>query len=431
MKNFRLTLMLLSIAWLTFSCSDDDNSDGLPDTSQSFGELEGEYIRLAMIVDSTQMMVMNPVSEQTTFTVNEPMTPGARYYLSPTGRYLVSIERAQNQTRFFDVGIVNHTDHGHEYAANWLDNVVTSPMPTHYSDTGDDIVIFNDGDASILHIEESRLEFAGYQPPVIPVATTAHHGAVVRLVNGLFATTFRDESIEDALPQIVKLVDDQGQVQVDNEDVRVGRIHGNTSNGNVALFGSTDGVVVASAKNEIFLIPNVDTLMNAERGNWIGTVRGHDNLDVFYGWARAQGLFRIDPASQSMTRFYEGDDVKSFFFSEDGTYLILHKTDDEIVVYDAASGNEMTQEVIAIAPDAAYDNARREAPTELERLRLMEEPERVLTASAEFLYVLEPSQTEINVLRLSDLSSVKTMTLDSPVDVIMRVGFHRKENIAW
>jgi hypothetical protein len=44
----------------------------------------------------------------------------------------------------------------------------------------------------------------------------------------------------------------------------------------------------------------------------------------------------------------------------------------------------------------------------------MEEPERVLTASAEFLYVLEPSQTAINVYRLSDLSSVKTITLAAP-----------------
>ena len=383
-----------------------------------------------MMAGDNQMMLMNPRTGETTFTVNEPLTEGARYYLSPTGRYLVSIERAQNQTRFFDAGIVNHTDHGHEYAALWLETTLSSPTPTHYSATGDDIVIFNDGDGSIMHIEESRLEFAGYQPAVIPMPNqTQHHGATVRLDNGLFAVTFQHDTVtKDPLPQIVKLVDDQGKVQVDNESVRVGRIHGNTSNGKVALFGSTDGIVVANANNEISLIPNVDTLMNAESGNWIGTVKGHDNLDIFYGWARAQGLFRIDPASLSMTRFYEGDDVKSFFFSEDGAYLILHKTDNEIVVYNADSGSEMTQEMIAIAPDAAYENARREAPTELERLRLMEEPERVLTTSAEFLYILEPSQTEINVLRLSDLSSVKTMTLDSPVDVIQRVGFHRKAN---
>ncbi|MEM6843506.1 MAG: WD40 repeat domain-containing protein [Bacteroidota bacterium] len=428
MKNLRLSLMLLSLTWLTFSCSDDDPA---PDVSQSFSDLEGEYIRLAMMANGNQMMVMNPMSETITSTVNETLSQGefTRYYVSPTGRYLVSVERGENQTRFFDSGIINHNDHGHENPAQWLGKVVASEIPTHYSATGDDIVLFNDGDGSIVHIEESRLEFNDYQPPVIPVATQ-HHGAAVRLDNGLFAVTFRDESMEDILPQMVKLVDEQGQVQVDDESVRVGRIHGDASNGRVALFGSTDGLLAAYNDRTLALIPNLEG-MNAESGNWIGTVRGHDNLDVFYGWARAQGLFRIDPASQSMTRFYEGDDVKSFFFSEDGTYLILHKTDDEVMVFNAATGSEMTQEVIAIAPDVEYENARKEAPTELERLRLMEEPERVLSASSEFLYVLEPSQTEVNILRLSDLSSVKTLTLDSPVDVIMRVGFHRKENVAF
>ena len=431
MRFSNLPWVVLSLAWLTFSCSDDDNDS--PEAS-SFSQQEGEYIRLAMMVDSTQMMVMNPTTEQVTFTINTPLTGGARYYVSPTGRYLVSVERAQNQTRFFDAGIVNHTDHGHEYAALWPDKVVTSPTPTHYSATGDDIVLFNDGDGSIVHIEESRLEFADYQPPVIPMKNqTPHHGAAVRLDNGLFAVTFQHDTVEtDALPQMVKLVDEQGQVQVDNESVRVERIHGDASNGRVALFGSTDGLVAAYEDQTIALIPNVDTLMNAERGNWIGTVRGHDALDVFYGWARAQGLFRIDPANRSMTRFYEGDDVESFFFSEDGRYLILHKTDDEVMVYDAGSGNEMTQAAMAMAPDVAYENARQAASTELEQLRQMEETERVLTASAEFLYVLEPSLTEINVRRLSDdLSSVKTIELDAPVDVITRVGFHRKANESY
>lgn len=407
MKNLRLPFMLLSLAWLTFSCSDDDPT---PSLSESFAELEGEYIRLAMMAGGDQTIVMNPVTEQTTFTVNEPLTEGARYYLSPTGRYLVSIERAQNRTRFFDAGIVNHTDHGHEYAAQWLDLVVPSSEPTHYSATGDDIVLFNDGDGSIVHIEESRLEASAYQPSVIPMPNqTQHHGATVRLDNGLFAVTFQHDTVtKDPLPQIVKLVDEQGQVQVDNESVRVSRIHGNASNGKVALFGSTDGLIAAYDDKTIALIPNLEG-MNAESGNWIGTVKGHDNLDVFYGRATALGIFRIDPASQSMTPLYEGDDTeRSYFFSEDGTYLVLPKTNNEVVVYNAETGSQVAQTTMSAVSTG--------------------QPERVMTASAEFLYVLEPSQTEISVLRLSDLSSVKTITLDAPVDVIHRVGFHRKAN---
>jgi hypothetical protein len=412
MKNLRLFFMLLSLGWLTFSCSENDP---VPDTSQSLTELEGEYIRLAMMAGNNQMMVMNPVTEEATFTVNEPLTEGARYYVSPTGRYLVSIERAQNRTRFFDAGIVNHTDHGHEYAAVWLEKTITSPTPTHYSATGDDIVLFNDGDGSIVHIEESRLEAPAYEAAVIPLANqTQHHGAVVRLDNGLFAATFQHDTVtKDPLPQMVKLVNEQGQVQFEDASVQVGRIHGNASNGKVALFGGTEGVIAVYDNQTMALIPNLEG-MNAERGNWIGTVEGHDNQDVFYGRAGALGLYRIDPAAQSMTQFYEGDNVEEFFFSEDGTYLIVHKavseTSGEIVVYNAASGSQVAQTSFSVVKDA---------------------PERVLTASSELLYVLEPSQTEISVLRLTDLSSVKTITLDAPVDAIHRVGFHRKANEAW
>ncbi|MGB3852441.1 MAG: hypothetical protein WA958_21130 [Tunicatimonas sp.] len=412
MKNLRLPFMLLSLAWLTFSCSENDP---MPSASQSLAELEGEYVRLAVIAGNNQMMVMDPVTEEATFTVNEPLTDGARYYVSPTGRYLVSIERAQNRTRFFDAGIVNHTDHGHEYAAVWLDNTITSPTPTHYSATGDDMVLFNDGDGSIVHIEESRLEAPNYVPPVIPLANqTKHHGAVVRLDNGLFAATFQHDTVtKDVLPQMVKLVDEQGQVQFENDAVQVGRIHGNASNGKVALFGGTEGVIAAYDNQTMALIPNLEG-MNAERGNWIGTVEGHDNLDVFYGRAGALGLYRIDPADQSMTQFYEGDDVAEFFFSEDGTYLIVHKavseTSGEIVIYNAASGSQVAQTSFSVVKD---------------------DPERVLTASSELLYVLEPSQTEISVLKLSDLSSVKTITLDAPVEAIHRVGFHRKANESY
>ena len=401
--------MFLSLAWLTFSCSENDP---MPDTSQSLAELEGEYIRLAIVASNNQMMVMDPVTEEATFTVNEPLADGARYYVSPTGRYLVSIERAQNRTRFFDAGIVNHTDHGHEYAALWLETTITSPTPTHYSATGNDIVLFNDGDGSIVHIEESRLEAPAYEPAVIPLANqTKHHGAVVRLDNGLFAVTYQHDTVtKDLLPQMVKLVDEQGQVQAEDPTVQVGRIHGNASNGKVALFGGTEGVIAAYDNQTMALIPNLEG-MNAESGNWIGTVEGHDNLDVLYGRARALGLYRIDPADQSMTQFYEGDDVVEFFFSEDGNYLIVHKkvgeTSDEIVVYNAASGSQVAQSSFS---------------------RVKDDPERVLTASSELLYVLEPSQTEINVLRLSDLSSVKTITLDASVEAIHRVGFHRKAN---
>ncbi|MGD1889298.1 MAG: hypothetical protein ACFB15_01645, partial [Cyclobacteriaceae bacterium] len=318
-------------------------------------------------------------------------------------------------------GIENHEDHGHEYQALWLDRTLSSPTPTHFSALWEDMVIFNDGDGSILHIEERRLEFAGYSPTPIAVADQ-HHGAAVKMDHGLFAVTFRDQALDEDLPQMIKLEDDQGQIQAENNEVQVGRIHGNASNGEYAAFGSTDGILLANTSNEISLIPNIEGL-NAESGNWIGTLRGHDNVDVFYGWARSLGIYRIDPVAGTMTSLYAGDDVKSLFFSQKGEYLILHKTNDDIIVYDAHDGDKMTEAPVSLAHDANAYNARKGYKTEVEALRAMNEPERVLGVSGEFLYTLEPTGDQVKIFDLHDMEEVHSMQLDSPVDNLFIMGF--------
>jgi hypothetical protein len=419
MKSYKLLLMSLSLLWVFASCEEEDGV--IPETGETFADLESDWIRLATVTGDNQISIMQPTTGETTFEVSGPLTPGARYYTSGMGRYLVSVERAQDQIRFFDSGIELHDDHGHEYAALWLDRTLTSPTPTHFSALGEDMIIFNDGDGSILHVEETRLEFDAYEPALIPVADQ-HHGAAVKMEHGLFAVTFRDPSLDDRLPQMVKLVDAQGQVVAEDNEVRVGRIHGNASNGDYAAFGSTDGILVVNTSNEFSLIPNIEGLNN-ESGNWIGTLRGHKDLDVFYGWARSKGLYRIDPVAGTLTPFYEGDDVKSFFFSKNGEYLILHKTNDDIVVYDAHDGNKMTEAPVSLARDENAYNARKGYKNEVEALRAMNEPERVLGVSGEFLYALEPSGDMIKVFDLHDMEEVESMQLDSPVDNFFVMGF--------
>ncbi|MGD1891482.1 MAG: hypothetical protein ACFB15_12925 [Cyclobacteriaceae bacterium] len=89
MKNLCLSLILLSLAWFTFSCSDDDP---MPDEAESYADLESEWIRLAVVTGNNQISIMNPISGETTFEVSSSLTEAARYYPSGTGRYLVSVE---------------------------------------------------------------------------------------------------------------------------------------------------------------------------------------------------------------------------------------------------------------------------------------------------------------------------------------------------
>jgi hypothetical protein len=419
MKSYKLLLMSLSLLWVFASCEEEEGIN--PEAEETFADLESEWIRLATVTGDNQISIMKPTTGETTYEVSGTLTEGARYYRSGTGRYLVSVERAQNQVRFFDSGIELHDDHGHEYQALWLDRTLSSPTPTHFSALEEDMIIFNDGDGSILHVEERRLEFDAYSPSTIPVADQ-HHGAAVKMEHGLFAVTFRDPSLDDILPQMVKLVDEQGQVVAEDNEVRVGRIHGNASNGDYAGFGSTDGILVVNTSNEFSLIPNIEGLNN-ESGNWIGTLKGHKELDVFYGWARSKGLYRIDPEAGTMTSFYEGEDVKSFFFSQNGEYLVLHKDNDDIVVYDAYDGDMMTEAPVSLAQDADAYNARKGYKSEVETLRAMNEPERVLGVSGEFLYTLEPSRNQVKIFDLHDMEEVESILLDSPVDNFFVMGF--------
>ncbi|MFP4096916.1 MAG: hypothetical protein ACLFUB_20700 [Cyclobacteriaceae bacterium] len=420
MKSYRLLLISLSLMWAFAACNEDEVV--APEPEETFADLESDWIRLAMVTGDNQIGIFNPSTEEFTYQVEGTLTEGARYYISGTGRYLVSVERVQNQVRFFDSGIENHEDHGHEYQARWLDRAVASPTPTHFAALWEDIVIFNDGDGSILHVEERRLEFDAYQPTLIPVADQ-HHGAAVKLDHGLFVVTFRDPALDDVLPQRVMFVDEQGQPVGDHQGVQVGRIHGNASNGEYAAFGSTDGIIIASTDNEISLIPNTEGL-NAESGNWVGIVKGHDELDVFYGWARNKGIYKIDPVAGNMSLIYEGNDIKSApFFCQKGEHLILHKNNDEIIVFDAHDGSKMTEAPVSLAQDDNTYNARKGYSSELERLRAMNEPDRVLGVSGEFLYALEPSRDLIKIYDLHDMEEVQSIQLDSPVENLFVMGF--------
>ncbi len=65
----------------------------------------------------------------------------------------------------------------------------------------------------------------------------------------------------------------------------------------------------------------------------------------------------------------------------------------------------------------------RKALSEIEMLRLMDEPSPVIVTSSDFIYVLAPNRTQIKVLEIGDLHHIHTITLDQPIETIMKNGF--------
>jgi WD40 repeat protein len=419
MKKFHRIYGLL--LFTAFACQENDDPIVEPITFES---TESEWIRIVTTSESGNLGLMNPVTGTSRNLNVTPVAAGSRLYLSSSGRYITSVMRNEGEVRFFDTGIEFHIDHGHEYEPKWINGVAMAPLPTHFSTTQENIVIFNDGDGSISWAHEQSMAIPSFTPKIIGgLGNSVHHGAATWLEGDLIAVTFKNPAIPGALPQTVKLIDSKGKIIAESTTAVVTGIHGDASNGKYAIFGGMEGVLAASKNKELFLIPN-NAGLNAGSGNWLGTIKSHDKSDVFYGSARNLGIFRVDPISKTISNVYAGNDVASYFFSSDGSKLIIQNRSNKVIVLHSDSGNEITSSTLSIAIDSNAD--ARKSLTDLEMYRILNEPSPVLTASEKYLYILDVSRTNINILSLEDMSSVKAMKLDSPVANIMRIGFHEE-----
>ncbi|MFN3999432.1 hypothetical protein [Algoriphagus sp.] len=415
----KLNTALIGIALLAYSCQEKED----PIIEQpTFENQESEWIRMITWNSSGNISMMNPITGEVKTPSVNPFAQGSANYLSSSGQYITSVERVNGIVKFFDTGIVNHVDHGHEYEMRWLGSTAVAPLPTHFSATNGNIVIFNDGDGSITWARESTMETPSFNPTVIKdLKNGVHHGAATWLTGNKFAVTFKNPEIPGALPQTIKILSSNGAVVAESAEVKVTGIHGDASNGSYAVFGGTEAVLVAGSNNQLFKIENISPL-EPTSGNWMGTIKANDKSSILYGWARNKGVFAIDPLAKSMRNIYTGDDVSTYFFSADGSKLIIQTKSNSVKIIDSKTGNTVAQGPIAVASIEGGESARK-IQDDATFYRLMNELPPVLTSSEKYLYVLSPSRTEIEVLDLENLKSVKKMSLTSPVTSFMRVGF--------
>ncbi|MCH7413199.1 hypothetical protein MM213_06870 [Belliella sp. R4-6] len=389
-----------------------------------FEETESEWIRLASWNESSRISLITPVSGDIAQPDLSAFQSTSANYVSSTGRYIVSIERADGNVRFFDTGIENHDDHGHAYAPKWLSSNAAAPLPTHFSSTNGNIIIFNDGDGTVTFVREANMEVPSFTPTVIAnIGNGVHHGAASWLKGNKLAVTFKDEGTAGALPQRVKIINTTGQVLYEKEGVSVTGIHGDASNGDYVVFGGTEGVILASSDNQISLIPNPSPLESTS-GNWMGTIKANDNVNKFYGYARNHGVFEIDPAAGTIKPTFLSNNIKTYLLSADGGHLIVQTNDNVVKVFDTTSGNELASKTVTVAENV--NAGARKGADELEHYRMMSEGNPVLTASENYLYVLEADKTKIHVRNLKTLNTVAVMDAPSGISNIMRVGFQVK-----
>ncbi len=417
----KVNLKFLGLAWIMLfftACSNDDDTT-IEEEAIIFKDMESDWVRLTLLREGA-IDVMQANTSEIKHTVEGALAPEARYYQSHSGQYLTQIDRNANKVRFFDSGIVNHEDHGHDYSAKWLNLELENILPTHYSDSQGHIVIFNDGEGSFTYVNESQLEIPAYQPQLFKFDNTvAHHGAGFRLDNGQFVITFKNTTEPGGLPQTVKFIDANGTIIEDNKSVEVTGIHGNATNGEFGVFGATDGVILVDNQGTKTLIGNVGEL-NSESGNWLGTMKGHYNSDVFFARSRNLGVFLLNPEDKTLSNIYKGADVLNHMYSFDGEYYLLHTEGNVVHIFDGDTGEKITSRAVEMANIPVLTDKNR---SETEVLAKMEEPSPVLVCSDKFLYVLTPGRNQVKVLEIKSLKHVHTIDLPYAVDGIQKNGF--------
>ncbi|GAB2948117.1 hypothetical protein GCM10027048_11250 [Hymenobacter coalescens] len=379
MKNLNLVPLAAALLAISFtSCDKNKTEPAKPETENSF-------VRL-LITDKTTNAVtlLNPAkNEQTAFQATHG---GSAVYPTGTGRWAAVANATNHLVEFFDTGIDRHDDHVHVVGTpKWGLTKATARTPSHVYASHNQVSIFHDGDASISHVAEDQLHAAA--APRNFVTGNAHHGAMILFDNGNYAVTHKNNTVSGSLPEQVKIVTTQGTL-VHAPTIATQGIHGDAGDGQQALFGSPNGVLLVKQNGEQRLIP----YPAGAGSNWLSTIYYAKKARTFLGSRNGYGLFRIDPAAGTMTQVGStARFVRAALDAEGETVLVLGE-DGQLTVYDAATGARRASRSLSGILDAAAATPH-------------------LAASRHYVYVTNAPQGKVHMLKKEDLSDKSTFAV--------------------
>lgn len=384
MKKFlRLTLFASLGAVLLSSCDKDKDVD--PNDT-----LEYKHIRV-LVTDreSNQVTLLSPRADQTeTF---QTLFPAAALYTTASGRYAVLTHRLQNAIQAFDTGLENHGDHADvKGTPKWAGITSSGLRPTHFKSKGAEVMLFNDGDGSLSIANEGQFHNTGATFKHIQPGNVAHHGAMTKFSNGTYAITEKDGSIGSTLPERVKVIDVTGKVLYPST-IQTKGIHGNASDGSVALLGSASGILVVEQTGKQRLIPHPADFGTA----WFGTILWAETAGVFVGFTAAKGAFLIDVKTDRITPLVASDDIMQCKLDYTGAHLMVLMHSGEARVYNLKTKALVTSG--QILPATAKDETLK--------------PQ--LEATSKYLYITQPKSGELLVVRVGALSDTRRIKVSA------------------
>ena len=267
-----------------------------------------------------------------------------RIYTSESGRYAIAVSSDANTAHLFDGGIYleEHGDHFDLVEANFsrMNIDLSGDRPVHLYIGGEWGVVFYDGSGDVALINEHELDHDGdsYGPIIMNVGP--QHGAAVPLEGDLVATTIKHpdfpEDPEARLPIGAEIRDLDGNVLYRAEGC--GSLHGDASNGHMAVFGCVGGVLAIEAHDSHYEHAFIPAPEGSPEDFRLTSVWGHHGLGHFFALGSAVGLYLVEPESGEMTQLIPAtEDLRPIqvVISHDGEHLLVVMSDGELRMYDA------------------------------------------------------------------------------------------------
>lgn len=402
-KNLKkLGVLLMMTAAFSACKKDNDTIDpAVPDEASK----EYKYLRVLVSDElSPQLNLLDPSTGiVSAFNGKYPL---ANLYGTASGRYAAVLYPSQNLVEVFDSGLMSHSDHVDvDRPAQWTTITATGLKPTHFKSKGTESLIFNDGDGTLSVGNDADFNTTNAKFSVVNAGLVPHHGAMAQFNNGSYAVTVAPAA--GASANRVQIISKTGSL-VHASNLEVGNIHGNATNGTIAVFGAfsssaatSGGVLVVDASGAQRLIPNPEDF-GAFR---LGSIYYATSAKKFIGYVATKGAYMIDEVANKITPIYAGNDAFQCKVDYAGKNLLVLTLDGKLRIYDLSTGTLKKEGSII----SAVNTADTYKP--------------VLEATAKYAYLAMPGSGEIHQVNLEDLSKVTKHKVSSRPVRLTLMGF--------
>ena len=398
-KNLSKTLLALAVLFAAASCNDDKEEQIAPEV-----ETEHRFVRILVNDEVTnEVSLVDP--QKLTAEKFQAQFPKSALYGTSGGRFGAMVNSANNFVQLFDTGFEGHGDHVDVKGTPKFGALTgNGNRPTHFKTKGDEIITFNDGDGTLSIAKEADFHTPGAKMTLINAGNVVHHGAMTKFDNGNYAITEKDGSVSGTLPERVKIVDANGKT-VHASTIQTKGIHGNATNGQVSVFGSSSGILVVEQNGAQKLIPHPADFGDA----WFGSILEASHAQRFIGFTAAKGAYLIDVQKGEVTPILANADIMQAKVDYSGKNLITLLHSGEVRIFDLATNTEKTKGSVvgAVAKDET------------------QKPQ--VEATERYLYITQPKTGELLIVSTKDLSKQQRVKVSATPYRLSILGFESSE----